>query len=112
MKLLAECHRILKPHGIFSVCVPDASLYIKGYGSVEEFTPQNVYEPAFCINTRIDFVNYIAYMGGHHRYMFDRDNLLAILRKAGFKEVRARQFESAIDMVERDWESIYAEAEK
>jgi hypothetical protein len=44
--------------------------------------------------------------------MFDRDNLLAILRKAGFKDVRARQFESAIDKVERDWESIYAEAEK
>jgi predicted SAM-dependent methyltransferase len=112
MKLLAECHRILKPHGMFSVCVPDASLYIKGYVSVEEFTPPNVYEPAFCINTRIDFVNYIAYMGGHHRYMFDRDNLLAILRKAGFKKVRARPFESAIDKVERDWESIYAEAEK
>jgi predicted SAM-dependent methyltransferase len=112
MKLLAECHRILKPHGMFSVCVPDASIYIKGYVSVEEFTPQNVYKPAFCINTRIDFVNYIAYMGGHHRYMFDRENLLAILRKAGFKDVRARQFESAIDKVERDWESIYAEAEK
>jgi SAM-dependent methyltransferase len=45
MKLLAECHRILKPHGMFSVCVPDASIYIKGYVSVEEFTPQNVYEP-------------------------------------------------------------------
>jgi predicted SAM-dependent methyltransferase len=112
MKLLAECHRILKPNGIFSVCVPDASIYIKGYLSAEKFTPQSVYGPAFYINTRIDFVNYIAYMGGHHRYMFDRDNLLAILRKAGFKEVRERQFESEIDKMERDWESIYAEAEK
>jgi predicted SAM-dependent methyltransferase len=112
MQLLAECHRVLKPHGIFSVCVPDASIYINGYLSAEEFTPQSVYEPAFCINTKIDLVNYIAYMGGHHKYMFDRDNLLAILRKVGFQRVRARQFDSALDKVERDWESIYAEAEK
>jgi predicted SAM-dependent methyltransferase len=112
MQLLAECHRVLKPHGIFSVCVPDASIYINGYLSAEEFIPQSVYEPAFCINTKIDLVNYIAYMGGHHKYMFDRDNLLAILRKVGFQRVRARQFDSALDKVERDWESIYAEAEK
>lgn len=111
-RLLAECHRILKPNGVFSVCVPDASIYINAYLSEEEFKPKDVYNPAFCINTRIDFINYMAYMDGHHRYLFDRENLLAILKKVGFKGVRTRKFDPEIDMAERDWESIYAEGNK
>jgi predicted SAM-dependent methyltransferase len=112
MKLLSECYRILKFGGIFSVCVPNASIYMKAYWSTEEFKPKDIYEPAYFFNTKIDYVNYIAYMDGHHRYMFDEQNLLAVLEKADFKEVHHRNFETGLDREERDWESIYAEGKK
>ena len=112
MKLLNECHRILEPKGVFSVCVPNANMYIKGYLSAEEFKPKEIYKPAYFSNSKIDHVNYIAYMDGHHRYMFDEQNLLAVLEKANFKEVRHRNFETGLDREERDWESIYAEGKK
>jgi hypothetical protein len=44
--------------------------------------------------------------------MFDEENLLFILESQGFKNVRLRQFDPAIDLKEREFESIYAEAEK
>jgi predicted SAM-dependent methyltransferase len=112
IKLLTECYRILKPNGVFSVCVPNAGMYVKAYLSQDEFKPKSVYEPAFHINTQIDLINYMAYMDGHHKYMFDQDNLLAVLKKVGFNKVAMRKFEAEIDRVERDWESIYAQGEK
>jgi hypothetical protein len=37
----------------------------------------------------MDRLNYIAYMDGHHRYMFDEENLLRVLVQAGFADVAA-----------------------
>jgi hypothetical protein len=51
-------------------------------------------------------------MDGHHKYMFDEENLLHILQAKGFKNVRLRDFDPELDIKERDFESIYAEAEK
>lgn len=70
------------------------------------------YEPAYNHTTRIDYVNYTAYMDGEHKYLFDEENLLYILDLAGFKNAHLRQFDPSIYLKERDFESIYAEAEK
>ena len=70
------------------------------------------YKPAFNSTTKIDYVNYMAYMAGHHNYMFDEENLLFILKLAGFRNVRMRGFDSDIDLKQRDYESMYGEAEK
>jgi hypothetical protein len=51
-------------------------------------------------------------MDGEHKYMFDEENLVFILRSKGLKNVRLRQFDSSIDLQVRDFESIYAIAEK
>jgi hypothetical protein len=51
-------------------------------------------------------------MDGAHKHLFGRENLLAILRAAGFEEVRAREFDEAIDAPERRTESIFAEGFK
>jgi hypothetical protein len=69
------------------------------------------WKPAYNNTTRIDYVNYTAYMGGEHKYMFDEENLIHILTKASFKNVRLRVFDPGIDLQARDFESIYAEAE-
>lgn len=67
---------------------------------------------AYNNTSRIDYVNYIAYMDGHHKYMFDEQNLIVILENKGFRNVRLRNFDPSLDLKERDFESIYAEAQK
>ena len=111
---LAECRRTLSAGGQFSICVPNARLYLEAYVHgvtlVEEryFT----YGPAYHRTTRIDYVNYTAYMAGEHKYMFDEKNLLFLLTKAGFRHARLREFDPELDRADRDYESIYAAAEK
>lgn|GEM_PF-2322582 len=112
--LLAECHRILKPKAFFSTAVPNARPYLEGYFRPQAFDPEMrcLYRPAYHYHSVIDYVNYIAYMDGHHRYMFDEENLTAILTEAGFEDVRLREFDPSLDLEERRNESIYASCRK
>lgn len=114
INLLSECYRILKPGGFFKVAVPSARIYLEAYFNPEKFEADEYcrYKPAFQYNSKIDYVNYIAYMGGVHRYLFDEENLLIILYNAGFKCVKIRDFEHELDLEERKYESIYAEGRK
>lgn len=111
---LTECQRALASGGKFMICVPNARMYLEAYIKGIDLDPGQFfgYKPAYNHTTRIDFVNYVAYMDGEHRYMFDEENLLYILRAKGFKNVHLRPFDPALDLKERDFESIYAEAEK
>lgn len=112
-QFLDECKRVLVPGGEFSICVPNARIYIEAYLNGNSLDERFFgYQPAFNHTTRIDFVNYAAYMAGEHKYMFDEENLLHILGSKGFRHPRLRQFDPALDLLERDFESIYAEAEK
>ena len=51
-------------------------------------------------------------MDGHHKYLFDKENLVNKLLTAGFKYAQLRKFDSNLDSKERDDESIYALAKK
>ena len=51
-------------------------------------------------------------MNGQHNYMFDEENLLNTLSKANFKNVKLRNYDPALDIKERDFESIYAIASR
>jgi predicted SAM-dependent methyltransferase len=110
IRLLQDCRRILKPGGLFSVCVPDASIYIHGYLNYETFDRWQylTYRPAVISDARMDILNYMAYMDGHHRYMFDKENLTRVLSHVGFTSVKLRDFDPALDLKERKYESIYA----
>ena len=70
------------------------------------------YYNAFNNTTKIDYINYMAYMDGVHKYMFDEENLLHILKTKGFNDVKLRVFDSQIDLKSRDYESIYAQGIK
>jgi len=111
---LQECLKVLVPNGIFSVCVPNARIYIEAYIKNEKLDDSKfcLYLPGYNNTTKIDYVNYTAYMDGHHKYMFDEENILCILAKAGFREVKLRCFDNLLDLKQRDFESIYAEAIK
>jgi predicted SAM-dependent methyltransferase len=111
---LEECRRVLVPAGNFSICVPNARLYIEAYVAKRQLDPAAFlgYGPAYDRTTSMDYVNYIAYMDGQHKYMFDEENLLHILAARGFRNARLRAFDPSLDIPERRIESIYAEAEK
>jgi len=109
MRLLKECFRVLKPGGFFSVCVPNAGLYLNAYSHPESFDASFIlYQPAIISEQKMDIINYIAYMDGEHRYMFDQDNLVQVLSQAGFVNVCPRNFDSELDSPERKRESVYA----
>jgi predicted SAM-dependent methyltransferase len=112
--MLNEIYRVLKPNGKFSVCVPDASLYIKSYINMKNFLLEGeIYKPAVIdTGSFMDQINYIAYMGQEHKYLFDKQNLVNTLKKIPFKKVELRTFNESIDMKSRDFESIYAIAIK
>lgn len=114
IKLLEQCQRILKPGGTFSASVPNARIYLNAYHNPEDFNPEIYcrHKQAYNYNSKIDYVNYMAYMDGHHKYMFDEENIIVILNKAGFKNVRLRDFNKALDLEVRDFQSIYVQAEK
>ena len=109
--VLFECKRVLKKDAIFSICVPDARIFINAYlnNDSEAFKDMKLYEPGFHYNSPLDYINYIAYMGGHHKHMFDIKNLIAILENAGFITVRERPFDKNLDNEMRRPLSIYAE---
>ena len=114
LKFLYECRRVMKAEGEFLVAVPNFRLYIDAYIEGKDFKGRDTwYQPARVdTDSAMDQLNYIIYMKDQHRYMFDKVNLLNLLRKAGFSNVQLRDFNPALDSIERDFESIYAVALK
>ena len=114
VEFVRECKRVLKVGGQLSVCVPNARFYIAAYVDRRNFIErESMFQPAIIdTGSFLDQVNYIAYMGGHHAYMFDEENLVNTLKACGFDNVTLRKFDDALDQQGRDFESIYALAAK
>jgi len=113
LQLLSEYRRVLAPGGIISICVPNARLYIESYCNKKTIYENGTilgYRRAFYDNSMIDYVNYIAYMDGHHKYMFDEENILVILRKVGFVNVVLREYEEGLDSKASRAKSLYVQA--
>jgi len=114
--LLQECLRVLQPGSSLLICVPDSEAFIKAYIN-NEYTKKSMSDgttlkaPSFICqpgervyakalvntNSKIDWINYIAYSAGEHKYMFDRENLSNHLRIAGFNNIREREYNSELD---------------
>ena len=114
LNVLRECHRVLKPGSSFKIAVPNARLFLDGYLHPETFDTKLFcqQEVGLSFRNRMDVMNFIAYLGGEHKHLFDEENLLDVLREAGFREVRTRTYDPTLDVAERRHESVYAEAVK
>jgi len=114
LALLRDCLRVLKPGGSLKIAVPNARLFLDAY-----YDPASFDRAKYCteevglhFTSRIDVVNFIAYLGGDHNFMFDEENLPRVLEEAGFRGARLREFDPSIDVARRRHESLYAEAVK
>lgn len=107
--ILSEIHRSLKPSGVLLLCLPDSSKYIESYMKGCYFRDVSGFWRGADPKTGclIDQVNYIAYMGGMHRYMFDQHNIKAILTSAGFSIVEKRNCDPSVDDERRGVDSMY-----
>lgn len=112
--LLRECKRVMKPCAELKVSVPNARIYLDAYVSLDKFDQKSfcTLDTGLNFDSRINYVNYIFYMDGHHRYMFDEKNILSVLGFVGFSQVCLRRFDPAIDQQARKHESIYAQGIK
>jgi predicted SAM-dependent methyltransferase len=108
LALLKNCLRVLRRGGVYSACVPDASVYVRSYLETNALDASYLaHRPSVISDKRMDVINYIAYMGKEHRYMFDEENLVHVLSTAGFAGVRIRGFDPSLDLPERRQGSIY-----
>ena len=109
---LRECRRVMKTEAEFLVCVPNFRFYVDAYKEGKLFRSRDTWWQPGIVDTgsSIDQINYLAYMLDEHKYMFDEENLVKTLIKAGFSKVELREFNGELDLIERDFESIYAKA--
>ena len=114
LDLLRECHRMLLHGGTIDVAVPDTRIFVEAYLHPDGFDREVrcAYDVGLDYRAPVDYLNFIAYMGGDHRHLFDAQNLPLVLAAAGFSRVRLRDFDPALDLAVRRDESVYASAEK
>jgi len=113
--ILKECFRVLKLEGTFSAAVPDFGRAFLNYSEGEYLFYEKKFwgdpQPNWC-KSPMDELNWLIYMGGAHKCMFDKKNLINIVEEAGFSEVRLREFDKMLDNEARRHQSIYVEARK
>ncbi len=60
----------------------------------------------------MEILKYMFYMDGHHKFMFDLENLAFHCEAAGFTDCAPRVFDPHLDMAARDYESLYMSCRK
>lgn len=125
--LLRECHRVLKPGGVLRLIVPDAGAYLRAYSeegwdSLTRIRPLKPGRVDFYFGQRyqskMEAVNVVFRQGAEHKYAYDAETLMNLLRRCGFARVQQQQFgrsrmpEICLDQQMRASESLYVEAVK
>ena len=112
---LNECHRVLQPGGVFSAGVPDTEWPLKAYweGITSEYFKhaKQIWHPKWCV-TRMEHINYHFRQGCEHRFAYDFETLKYVLEKAGFVQVRRRDFDPRLDSKDRELGTLYVEGLK
>jgi predicted SAM-dependent methyltransferase len=126
---LRECLRCLQPGGVLRVVVPDAGAYVSAYSGPWELLADmrpldrttNGWRDKWLgqiYQTRMQFMNAIFRQGYEHKYAYDDETLVLIMREAGFADAIVQQFGVSIDPKmapdnnDRRTESLYVEGVK
>ncbi|MFA5410929.1 MAG: methyltransferase domain-containing protein [Candidatus Omnitrophota bacterium] len=113
---LKECYRILKPGGIFSAGVPDTEWPVRAYAEGRDRDyfryAEKKQHPEWCV-TKMEHLNYHFRQGSQHRFAYDFETMKYALSLVGFREVKRRDFNPALDSdEERKTGTLYIEASK
>jgi SAM-dependent methyltransferase len=126
---LRECLRCLQPQGVLRLVVPDAGAYLRAYTGpwevLAEIRPLDRTADGWrdkrlgwIYQTKMQFMNAIFRQRTEHKYAYDAETLVLVMREAGFVDVVVQQFglsidpKMALDSYDRRTESLYVEAVK
>ena len=126
---LQECLRCLRPGGVLRLVVPDAGAYLRAYGqSWEKFAAmrplertENGWKDHWSSNvysTQMEFINFVFRQNYEHKYAYDEETMIRILRQAGFSKAVRQSYGTSLDSEmtpdrkDRSGESLYVEAIK
>jgi predicted SAM-dependent methyltransferase len=126
---LRECLRCLRPQGVLRIVVPDAGAYLRAYNGPWERLANM--RPLYCTpdgwrdgwlgqvyKTKMQLINAVFRQGYEHKYAYDDETLVFVLREAGFADVIVQQFRASVDPKmapdrnDRRTESLYVEGVK
>lgn len=107
LRLMRDCHRSLRPGGIFRVALPtfkglfsrylqadeEAGLSPALSGQILRLLPD--LEPG--TETMVDWINYGVYQRGEHRYIYDEEKVILLLQRIGYSSVEESQYEEGMD---------------
>ena len=120
LALMRDCHRALRPGGVFRISLPAFERMFEAYlkrdesyfdlVDIKELLPD--VEPETL--TLVDHVNYGVYQYGEHKIILDEEKTISLLRQAGFGTVAAADYKEGIDPPSplRRRYSFYVEAVK
>lgn len=123
---LSEALRILEPGGLFSVGVPDTEWILRDYNGLPykdhkpgewlklvkgEMAGHDRLHPEWCY-TPLDHINYHFRQFDEHKYAYDYVTLAHVLQRAGFTDIKQREFDPALDAPWRRIYTLYVDARK
>ena len=112
---LAECFRVLKSGGLIRIGVPDTEWPLQEYCKVRNdgyfHLSQESWHPQWC-TTEMEHINYHFRQDGEHRFAYDFETLLKVLKAAGFSDVSKTGFDPDIDSESRKTGTLYVRAVK
>lgn len=113
--LLKECYRVLKPGGRLTFSVPLTEWPVSDYASGDDApyfrTCRELGWHSGC-TTRMEHINDHFRQGGDHRFAYDEETALKLLRELGFVQARGRDFDPALDSEHRRVGSLFIDAYK
>ena len=95
---------VLRMVGLFP-CAFERRILVDAYmkGRISREASVSFHQPAMHDNSRMDILNYTAYMDGEHKHLFDPEGLLNILFKGRVQRVEQRQFDEGFGSEVHDW---------
>jgi len=111
---LRECFRCLRPGGVLRIVVPDAGAYLQAYGcSWERLVAIHPLEQCqegwrdkewnykgqkTVYHTQMQLINEVFRQGYQHKYAYDEETLIFVLRAPGFSRVVRQSFGVSLDV--------------